>query len=66
MPDNLRDRIAEALEAEGAPPSKSDMWADAVIEALELEVTVTAKASDGSFRSFAIEGYWEERDTPAE
>ena len=40
--------------------------ADAVIEALELEVTVTAKASDGSFRSFAIEGYWEERDTPAE
>jgi hypothetical protein len=36
MSDNLRDRIAEALEAEGAPPSKSDMWADAVIEALGL------------------------------
>ena len=77
MSDNLRDRIAAVLygnlrRQQGIDrPDRFLDWidtselADAVIEALGLEVTVTAKASDGSFRSFAIEGYWEERTPDA-
>ena len=40
------------------------IMADAVIAELGLEVTVAARSSDGSFRSFSIEGYWEERVSP--
>ena len=72
MSDNLRTRIATAIymqeypkRCEHCPTPHPSPWAykvaDAVIEALGLEVTVTAKASDGRFGSFSIEGYWEER-----
>lgn len=37
MSDNLRDRIADALEVEGAPASKSGLWAEAVIRELGLK-----------------------------
>ncbi len=73
MTDNLRDRIAKVLYRRdydlrdwekatdvGKQPYYDD--ADAVIEALKLEVIVTAKSNDGRFRSFSIEGYWEERE----
>ena len=68
--DDLRHRIAYAIaqadgDAPGMKPASCDYeMADAVIEALGLEVTVTARSSDGSFRSFSIEGYWEERVSP--
>ena len=69
MTDNLRDRIAAVVDDFYIydPCWHPDDWkvavANTVIEALGLEVTVTAKASDGRFRSFSIEGYWEERVT---
>lgn len=68
--DNLRTRIAKALwdfacphalKADHPEPGKAFLqMADAVIRALELEVSVTSKSNDGRFKSFAVEGYWEE------
>ena len=67
MTDNLRDRLAAVLKAANdrvAGFIGYDEMADAVIAELGLEVTVAARSSDGSFRSFSIEGYWEERVSP--
>ena len=72
---DLRDKIAAVLYAramsrlawhrtwDDLQPEVQQMWledADAVIRELELEVSVTSKSNDGRFKSFAVEGYWEE------
>lgn len=72
---HLRDRIAAAIQRadesvyeDGADPflrvrpASYDDLADAVIAGLGLEVTVTSESSDGRFKSWAVEGYWEERE----
>ena len=58
---DLRTRIAAILSRELPGISFSLALADVLIRELELKVTVTSESNDGRFRSFAIEGYWEEK-----
>ena len=65
MTDNLRDRIAAALQAEDErwhgdpftqPPASYDSLADAVIDALNLKIAVDYMSADGQRRNFMLAG----------
>lgn len=58
---DLRTRIAAVVHQYSVLIPTAELVADAVIRDLGLEVTVTSESNDGRFRSYAIEGYWEER-----